>query len=310
MNDRLTPSPNEAMSLGAEQALRLAAGRPDWIGTVRGSELQELVPSDPLLDMLYQGGLDVRSAGVLGKRATDVSLTLGRDARALGDWLDDARLALQAGRTKFRHRVRQPSRKDRIGALGALRRLSDLGLIRQGPFQDQRAEYRNYWPFTMSAERGVRRLVTGEWLTALAAEVVRDQAQRMGVPATVRTLVELEATADLGGWRGELDVLVLAEVGGRRRLLWLECKTGAPQHIKCDRLARQQGALAEVLGRVGWASEVPEVVVVVPPAIRASREDAQGRLWGDLAARHIALVDTHQLRGWVKYVLGGQGGEE
>ncbi len=309
MNDVLTlvhPAGRQgpAHTLDPDTLLVEAAGAPALLSTVRGAPLHRIVPADPLLGELLQLGVDVRSVGVLGTAAAEAAQVLARDLPGMAVWVDQARMSLARGQRRFTFPVGSLDPADRRLLLQALARLSTLGLVQRGPFADRHARFHPFWGFQLPDDAAVRRLIQGEWLSALAAAVLSDQARRLAVPLCLRTLVELEAAPDLGGWRAELDVLALAEVAGQQRLLWVESKTGAPDRIDCDSLAHRRDGLALVFARLGLPNPNPEVVVVVPAAQTPGREDALGALWLRLAELGIALVRPSELRRWANHVLG------
>lgn len=80
-----------------------------------------------------------------------------------------------------------------------------------------------------------KQLLSGDWLPAYVASVIRDQAARSSHPASVFAEVQFELPDDIARGSGDIDVLVSDEHG----VLFVECKSG---------VLRSHSALAKLEG--------------------------------------------------------------
>ncbi|GEM_PF-4470469 len=287
-----------------------------WFHRRDAAELWNRRDGSPLLDALIRGGLDPIESFALGEQSLATAEVLGANIDVLSGWLRVANAVLREARKKHgdgrslkaRDLTMSFSPPRDIGPRRALRdalnRLAALGvLVDPVPTDRKTLQYKPRWKVRLTGDADVHRLLTGEWLTAYAALVVRDHLRRIQASADSLCLFRAHAAPDLGRWRAEADLLVLAEVDGRPKLLWVECKSGNPARIRAERLGAQKLGLERVLQRLGRRGLSPEVVCVVPPPRGKSDRQAHADLGGRLTAEGIALCDTRGLRAWLEQAI-------
>ena len=283
-DDRTTDEVSRAPTLDAAPSMEPAPSRDEgWIVQLRPEELARR----PVVRELHRCGISVSSAVCFTERAMVGSGVVAN--RLVRHWRLAAQRAAHEGGGGFRFDV---DRRERRAVIETLRPLGKTGLVTNGPWEKDALSGRDPLLFALATRPDARRLLQGEWLTAHVAQVVAHHLACANRPFDVLPLAKVVLPPDLGGWKGEADVLV-----GTPTPLWLECKSGNAERVDADGIVRRSRDLQKAFGRLGRAA--PRVICVVPDERgRGVRELAEF-----LAPKGVPVVTPGELRGLVDRVL-------
>lgn len=198
----------------------------------------DLVATSPTFTTLHQAAVTVRSVTRFGPERLRVATILGQHLAAHPRYV--GQLAVPSTRPDGSPDLTFPVSHDASESLGrALAALTQAGIIdhfclkgrvtrpdgsriwRDWPHaRREGATQWRVWRGNMAA--GWAEFLSGDWLTAYAYAIARDQFERAGEPFEIYSKVCYTLPADLGGGTSDVDVLVrTADL-----LLCIECKTG------------------------------------------------------------------------------------